>query len=140
MTGADPPCHWHDNRVPGGRAEANPGLSVAWPVQRIPIPPLPGGALDGMQEPKQCFVICGGGRWRSLRVLVGPVPVHSVSLRSRAPAALALVTLAAVHWFHECWPCDHAACSRTHPGIAGPRQVFRRSRDLVTSNYYALPG
>ena len=31
-----------------------------------------------------------------------------------APAALALVTLAAVHWFHECWLGDHAACSR-HP-------------------------
>jgi hypothetical protein len=61
MTGVDPPCHWHDNQVPGGRAEANPGLSVAWPVQRLPIPPLPGGALDGIKEPKQCFVICGGG-------------------------------------------------------------------------------
>jgi hypothetical protein len=35
------------------------------------------------------------------------------------PEALALVTLAAVHWFHECCPGDHAACSCHHPGIAG---------------------
>ena len=114
MTGVDPPCHWHDNRVPGGRAEANPGLSVAWPVQRLPIPPLPGGALDGIKEPKQCFVICGGGRWRITSSAGGTCSGPFRQLRSRAPAALALVTLAAVHWFHECWPGDHAACSR-HP-------------------------
>ena len=34
------------------------------------------------------------------------------------PATLALVTLAAVHWFHECWPGDHAACLCHYPGIA----------------------
>ena len=42
-----------------------------------------------------------------------------LSLEIEGASGFALVTLAAVHWFHECWPGDHAACSRHHPGIAG---------------------
>ena len=62
-------------------------------------------------------------------------------LRSRAPAALALVTLAAVHWFHECWPGDHAARSRHHPGIDGSAAgVPAERRDPVTSNYVRVTG
>ena len=41
--------------------EANPGLSLAWPAQRLPNPPPAGGALDGIKEPEKCFVIGGAG-------------------------------------------------------------------------------
>jgi hypothetical protein len=57
------------------------------------------------------------------------------------PAALALVTLAAVHWFHECWPGDHAVCSCHYPGIAGSAAgVPAERRDPVTSNYVRVTG
>ena len=57
------------------------------------------------------------------------------------PAALALVTLAAVHWFHECWSGDHAACSRHHPGIVGSAaSVPAERRDPLTSDYVRVTG
>ena len=139
-----------------GRAEANPGLSVAWPVTglglsggwarsvsttRRPTPkrqnlvctqhgtePCISVARPGQQDtpesqgfaarrrlrhpaacpagrwtapgrPKKCFVIRGGGEMENHFECLWTCSGPSRQLRPRAPAALALVTLAgAVHW------------------------------------------
>ena len=50
-------------------------------------------------------------------------------------------TLAAVHWFHECRPGDHAACLRHHPGMDGSAaSVPAEGRDPVTSDYVRVTG
>jgi len=40
---------------------SEPGLTVAWPVQRLSFPSPARRALDGIKEPKKCFVIHGAG-------------------------------------------------------------------------------
>jgi MCRA family len=91
-------------------AREEPCIPVARPGQRdapesqgfagrrkdSPSRRLPGGR-GGTKEPKKCFVIRGGGEtenhFECLWDLFRSIP----SSRPRAPAALALVTLAAVH-------------------------------------------
>ena len=122
--------------------------SEPWPERGVagtktfPSRGLPGGGRwTASRSRSKYFVICGGGGWRITSSACGTCSGPSRHLRSRAPAALALVTLAAVHWFHECWPYDHAACSRRHPGIASSAaRVPAERRDPVTSSYVRVTG